>query len=446
MKTLNDTFKRQQSPLLEAIQTLVRIPSVIDEPAAGCPFGRPIDEALRSLLSIADDLGFSTVYEADGYYGYAEIGSGEQMIGVLGHVDVVPPGSLESWQSAPFTPEIRSGRLYGRGTQDDKGPLFTALYAAKALLDHGQPFNKRVRFIFGTDEELLWRGIRRYREHEELPTAGFSPDANFPLVYAEKGLLQCHLETDSRAPVKLSAGEALNAVPDVAVYSGNLQAELAAQLDLLGFPYRQDNGQIAVLGKAAHAMKPEKGINAICRLAIALGKMGISSAVIQFLVEIIGEDPYANQIFGSCRDEPSGRLRLNVGQIHLGDNQRLGLDIRIPVTVEKAQIVDQLVEAGSQYGLTYSQYDWEGPLYFPADHFMVRKLLAVYRERTGDQVSLPIASGGATYARAMPNCLAFGAHFPGHPEVEHRPNEYIALADLEKALDVYTYTLLALLD
>ena len=446
MKTLSDTIQRQQSPLLEAIQTLVRIPSVIEEPAAGCPFGKPIDEALHTALTIAASLGFRTVYEAGGYYGYAEIGSGEQMIGVLGHVDVVPPGSLELWQSPPFAPEIRSGRLYGRGTQDDKGPLLAALYAAKAPLDHGQPFNKRVRFIFGTDEESLWCGIRRYREHEELPSVGFSPDANFPLVYAEKGLLQCHLETDSPAPVQLSAGEALNTVPDVAVYNGNLQAELAAQLDSLGFPYRQDNGQIAVLGKAAHAMEPEKGTNAICRLAIALDKMGISSPVIQFLVEKIGQDPNASQIFGSCEDEPSGKLRLNTGQIRLGDKQRLGLDIRIPVTIEKSQIVDQLVEASSQYGLAYTQYDWEGPLYFPADHFMVRKLLTVYQERTGDHISLPIASGGATYARAMPNCLAFGANFPGHPEVEHRPNEYIALADLEKALDIYAYTLLALLE
>ena len=446
MISLNDAIKRQQSPLLEAIETLVSIPSVIDKPVAGCPFGRPIDEALRSALTIAASLGFRTVYEAEGYYGYAEIGSGEQIIGVLGHVDVVPPGSLELWQSTPFTPEIRSGRLYGRGTQDDKGPLLAALYAAKALLDHGQPFNKRVRFIFGTDEESLWRGIRRYREHEELPKVGFSPDANFPLVYAEKGLLQCHLETDSPAPVQLSAGEALNAVPDVAVYNGKLQAELAAQLDSLDFPYRQDNGQIAVLGKAAHAMEPEKGTNAICRLAIALDKMGISSAVIRFLVEKIDEDPNASQIFGSCEDEPSGKLRLNTGQIRLGDNQRLGLDIRIPVTIKKSQIVDRLVEASSQYGLAYTQYDWEGPLYFPLDHFLVRKLLAVYRERTRDQVSLPIASGGATYARAMPNCLAFGANFPGHPEIEHRPNEYIALADLEKALDIYAYTLLALLE
>ena len=446
MKSLNDAIRRQQLPLLEAVQTLVRIPSVIEEPVAGCPFGRPIDEALHSVLSIAEGLGFRTVYEAGGYYGYAEIDSGEQMIGVLGHVDVVPPGSLESWQSAPFTPELRSERLYGRGTQDNKGPLLAALFAAKALLDCDQPLNKRVRFIFGTDEESLWRGIRRYREHEELPTIGFSPDASFPLVYAEKGLLQCYLETDKPAPLQLSAGEALNAVPDLAVYSGNLHAGLSAQLDLLGYPYRAEDGQIAVQGKAAHAMEPEKGANAICRLAIALDKIGVHSAAIRFLAEMIGEDPYASEIFGSCQDEPSGQLRLNAGQIYLGDTQRLGLDIRIPVTEEKARIVEQLVEAGSRYGLSYRQYDWEGPLYFPAEHLLVRKLLAVYREQTGDHSSPPISSGGATYARAVPNCLAFGANFPGHPDVEHRPNEYIALADMYKALGIYAYTLLALLD
>ncbi len=446
MRTLDDVIRTQWSPLNEALQTLVRIPSVIDEPSAGCPFGKPIDEALHTILSIAEGLGFQTAYEANGYYGYAEIGSGEQMIGVLGHVDVVPPGSQALWHSAPFVPEIRSERLYGRGTQDNKGPLLTALYAAKALVDHGQPLNKRIRFIFGTDEETLWRGIRRYREHEELPTLGFSPDASFPLVYAEKGLLQCFLETEDPAPIQLSAGEALNAVPDLAIYSGDMHAELASQLDLMGFPYHSEDDQITVLGRAAHAMEPEKGTNAICRLALALDTINIRSAVIQFLAKMIGENPSASKIFGSCQDEPSGKLKLNVGQIHLGDSQRLGLDIRIPVTIDRARIVEQLVDAAGRFGLTYRQYDWEGPLYFPKEHKLVRKLLSIYREQTGDYSSPPISSGGATYARAVPNCVAYGANFPGHPDVEHRPNEYIALVDMYKALGIYTHTLLALLD
>ncbi len=135
--------------------------------------------------------GFAIYKDHKGYYGYAEIGDGEQMIGVLGHLDVVPTGELSAWDSAPFEPEIRDGKLYGRGgTQDDKGPTLAAIFAVKALIDSGIKLNKRIRFIFGTDEETLWRCIDRYLEKEEVPQCGFTPDAAFPLIHAEKMLIQ----------------------------------------------------------------------------------------------------------------------------------------------------------------------------------------------------------------------------------------------------------------
>ncbi len=98
------------------------------------------------------------------------------MLGILGHLDVVPPGKLADWEREPFDPVEKDGMMYGRGTQDDKGPMVAAMFAVKALMDAGVKFNKRVRFIFGTDEETLWRCINRYRENEEMPSMGFSPD------------------------------------------------------------------------------------------------------------------------------------------------------------------------------------------------------------------------------------------------------------------------------
>ena len=187
---IRDHLKNQEEPLVEAIKTLVRIPSVLDEEATDFPFGKGIDDALREALKIAKGLGFQTKYDPDGYFGTAEVGQGDELVGLLGHMDVVPPGNLDAWETGPFEPFEKDGVMYGRGVQDDKGPALASLFAIKALMDAGVIFNKRVRFIFSTDEETLWRGINKYLEKgEEVPTIGFSPDANFPLIYAEKGLL-----------------------------------------------------------------------------------------------------------------------------------------------------------------------------------------------------------------------------------------------------------------
>ncbi len=180
LEGLEPHLKAQEAPLKAAVVELVRIPSVCVEGGGGYPFGEAIDQALRKTLEIAEDLGFRTKYGEAGYYGYAEVGEGKEMLGILGHLDVVPPGKREDWGRDPFDPDEQVGMLYGRGTQDDKGPLLASLYAVKALMDAGVKFNKRIRFIFGVDEETLWRCINRYKEVEELPGMGFSPDSRFP--------------------------------------------------------------------------------------------------------------------------------------------------------------------------------------------------------------------------------------------------------------------------
>jgi succinyl-diaminopimelate desuccinylase len=363
---------------------LLRIPSVCDEGAGGYPFGPAVDQALRTALRIAGDLGFRTHYDDGGYYGYAEIGDGDEMVGILGHLDVVPPGNLEDWDHEPFDPVEIDGMLYGRGAQDDKGPLLAALFAVKALMDAGVVFHKRVRFIFGTDEETLWRCINRYKEQEDLPGLGFSPDSRFPLTFAEKGLLQCHLTGPNASGLRLAGGSAFNAVPDTMLYDGEGQDALAAKLDELGFAYIRSARGIAVQGQAAHAMEPEQGVNAIARLCIALQAIGVESGAIRFVAQEIGEDPNATRIFGPCADEPSGKLKFNVGKIDLGDTEQLSIDCRIPVTVPKEEIVAKLSAAAARHGLVYQEFDWLAPLYLPLDHFMIETLMRVYRQCTGD--------------------------------------------------------------
>ena len=434
-------LEAQREPMKAALMDLLRIPSVCAEGAGGFPFGGAVDQALRKALEIAADLGFRTRYGDGGYYGFAEIGEGQELVGILGHLDVVPPGELEDWTHDPFDPVEIDGMLYGRGAQDDKGPLLAALFAAKALLDAGVTFNKRVRFIFGTDEETLWRCINRYKEREELPGMGFSPDARFPLIYAEKGLLQLHLKGRNESGLRMAGGTAINAVPDAMFYDGKRQDDLAAELDALGFAYARQAGGIEVRGKAAHAKDAEAGINAIARTCVALQAIGVSSKAIAFVAHEVAEDPYAARIFGVCADEPSGRLKFNVGKIDLGEAEQLSIDCRIPVTVPKGEIVAKLSAAAAKYGLEYRQFDWVAPLYLPLDHFMIQTLMKVYRQHGGDAVSQPISSGGATYARAMDNCVAFGALMPNELPTAHQPNESAVLANLHKAMEIYAHAI-----
>jgi predicted dipeptidase len=339
-------------------------------------------------LRIAGELGFRTHYGDGGFYGTAEIGEGNDLIGIMGHLDVVDAGRLEEWTvTGPFDPFEKDGCIYGRGTQDDKGPLVASLFAVKALMDAGIKFNKRVRFIFGTDEETLWRCINRYKQVEESPGMGFSPDARFPLIYAEKGLLQFTLESVNTSGLSLSGGAGFNAVPDSILYNGNRQNELAHTLEQLGFAYRRSTRGIEVKGRAAHAMATEEGTNAIARLCIALSQVGLESKAVEFIAKEIGEDPYATHIFGDCMDEPSGRLKFNVGKIRLDANEQICIDCRIPVTVSKDEVVSKVSQAAARYGLEYKEFDWLAPIYLPKDHFMIETLMRVYREQTGDHLS-----------------------------------------------------------
>jgi succinyl-diaminopimelate desuccinylase len=440
LENLTFHLDAQQDSLKKTLAELVRIPSVCNEGAGGFPFGEAIDQALRKALRIAGDLGFRVEYGPGGYYGFAEIGEGKEMLGILAHLDVVPPGNLANWEHDPFDPIEKDGMLYGRGTQDDKGPLLASLFAVKALMDAGLKFNKRVRFIFGTDEEGLWRCIKRYTEKEEIPTFGFSPDSRFPVTYAEKGVLQLRLEGCNESGIRFSGGSAFNAVPDSIFYNGEHQDDLADTLDRLGFEYSRLEDGIEVKGRAAHAMIPEEGMNAIARLCIALNALGIRSKAVNFVAQEIGQDPYATRIFGEISDELSGKLKFNVGKIDLGETEQLSIDIRMPVTKSKEDVVDNLVLTAAKYRLEYKEYDWLGPIYLRRDHFMVTSLMKIYRQFSGDLVSEPRSSGGATYARAIPNCVAFGALAVDETLTEHQPNERTVLANLYQAMEIYAHT------
>jgi len=444
---LKAEIKKIESDFHEDLASLVAIPSILEEKKAGMPFGENIDLALRTVLSISADLGFKTYRDPDGYYGYAEVGEGEEMIGILGHIDVVPSGNIGLWNTDPFEGVIKDGLMFGRGTSDDKGPTLAALFATKALMNLGVEFTKRVRFIFGTDEENLWRCMDMYVKKEEAPQMGFTPDSTFPLVYAEKGLLQVILEGENKTDLCFEAGVALNAVPDQAIYHGTRQDDLIKALDKREFPYESHDNEVIVLGKAAHAMATEQGVNAVNRLLIALKDSGQTSKLIDFIAAKVKENPYGEEIFGTLEDAISGKLKFNVGKvIFTNEYERIMIDIRIPVTVPKEAVVKKLKSIAKDYQLTYKEYDYLKSLYIPKESVLVKTLMRAYQDVTGDIESEPISSGGATYARAMDNLVAFGASFPEQTATEHQPNEQIELEKISTAMLIYAKAIFALIN
>ncbi|MGM0436726.1 MAG: Sapep family Mn(2+)-dependent dipeptidase [Bacillota bacterium] len=429
-------IKNYEEEMKETLSKLVSFESVLNENNDKYPFGKEINDCLKETLDIFDKIGFKTYY-GDGYYGYAEIGSGDELIGILGHLDVVPAGDIDNWYFPPFELTENNGKLYGRGSVDDKGPIVSTLFAVKALMDLDVKLNKRIRFIFGIDEENLWRSIDKYLENEEKPDIGFTPDSSFPMIHAEKGLLQFKLISNTGTSIKLKGGNAFNAVPDKIIYQSKKADLIAENLDKLNYNYKKENDKITVFGQGAHASKPYEGKNAINRLIEALFNSNIKNESINFINDVIANDHHGKNIFGDCSDKPSGKLTINLGKIDLSNKkQELAFDIRIPVTKNKKNIVKKLKKKADKYNLKYEEYDYLDSLYVPKDHFLIKTLSKVYKNVT-ELDPTPLASGGATYARAIDNCVAFGPIFPGQEKVEHKANEYIETDSLLKCANIY---------
>ncbi|HEX0354631.1 TPA: dipeptidase [Streptococcus pneumoniae] len=431
-----DITNQVKDEFLISLKTLISYPSVLNEGENGTPFGQAIQDVLEKTLEICRDIGFTTYLDPKGYYGYAEIDQGAELLAILCHLDVVPSGDEADWQTPPFEATIKDGWVFGRGVQDDKGPSLAALYAVKSLLDQGIQFKKRVRFIFGTDEETLWRCMARYNTIEEQASMGFAPDSSFPLTYAEKGLLQVKLHGPGSDQLEFEVGGAFNVVPDKANYQGLLYEQVCNGLKEAGYDYQTTEQTVTVLGVPKHAKDASQGINAVIRLATILAPLQEHPAL-SFLATQAGQDGTGRQIFGDIADEPSGHLSFNVAGLMINhERSEIRIDIRTPVLADKEELVELLTRCAQNYQLRYEEFDYLAPLYVAKDSKLVSTLMQIYQEKTGDN-SPAISSGGATFARTMPNCVAFGALFPGAKQTEHQANECAVLEDLYRAMDIY---------
>lgn len=274
-------------------------------------------------------------------------------------------------------------------------------------------------------------------------TAGFAPDSKFPLIFAEKGLLQVYLTGAGSDQLALSCGGAMNVVPDHAEYKGDSVDLLATALDELGYAYEKKGAGLSVLGKSVHSKLAPQGENAVTRLAQGLLKAGLFTEVngVNLLGSVIGEDATGKSFVGDFQDEVSGSMTMNVASLSITPAEtRIGLDFRYPVTLEKDELVQALTEKAATYGFVYHEHDYLAPLYVPLDSPLITTLLATYRDLTGDQTE-PFVNGGATFARAMNNCVAFGAMFADTPDYVHQANEQWSLTSMYQVMEIYAETI-----
>jgi succinyl-diaminopimelate desuccinylase len=462
---VEEVLKRKDE-LIQDTQAFLQIDSVLDEETKGgtAPFGKGIDQALQFLLEKGRQEGF-TVKNVDGYAGHIEFGKGRELVGVLCHIDVVPPG--DGWTSPPFSAEIRDGKIFARGALDDKGPTMAAYHALKMIKELGLEVNKRVRIIIGTDEESNWQCVDYYFKHEEMPGIGFAPDADFPIIYAEKGILDCHLKQEvipdkgesTNTLLYFSSGRRLNMVPDFA------EAKVQGQTALIKEKYKKylsenkldgsleevDESSISLklVGLSAHGMEPKNGTNAGTKLIQFLTGLSFDQQASQFLqagAAYFVEDSRGQSLGIASSDEISGELTMNVGTISYERDQggSFGLNIRYPVTQASDQTIASIKEKVKRYGFLVASVSDSKPHHVDKEHELVKTLQRVYTDQTGEEATL-LSIGGGTYARSLEVGVAFGPLFPGRPDIAHQKDEYIEVDDLVRATALYAQAIYELI-
>ena len=449
---LNAIIESMHDEMIDTLQKWIRVPSVKGEAAPGAPFGKEVRSMLDMALADCEQMGFKT-QNFDGYIAHADLGEGsdEDALAILAHLDVVPEG--DGWKYPPYGAVIENGRMYGRGTSDDKGPAVAALYAMKAVKDVGIPLRRKVRLILGCDEESGWEDIAHYNKVATMPRMGFSPDASYPIINIEKGIcrLELHgvLSNEGLQVIAFNNGERPNVIPGraSALVAGDAatvaQAEAAAKkLDIPAEVQLTDKGvSITVTGISGHAAYPETARNANGEMLLLLRELGVQGDL-RLLADKIGLDYKGEGLEISVSDGISGDLTCNLGVSRAGEGGVYAtLDIRYPVMTNPDMIIKNV--SASLPGMRVEAMEVKEPHHVPAGSELVQNLLDAYHEVTGYERKC-LYTGGGTYARLLQEGVAFGASFPQDEDLAHQANEYADIEGLYKNIKIFALAIVKL--
>lgn len=450
--------EKRQDALLDDLGSILRIHSErdVEHATKEYPLGAGPAEALKQMLAIAERDGFTTK-NVENVAGRIEFGEGAETLGILSHMDVVPAG--DGWETDPFEPTIKDGNLIARGSADDKGPAMAAYYALKIIKDLDLPVSKKVHYIFGTDEESEWVGIERYLEVEPAPDFGFSPDAEFPIINGEKGITDFKIsfkpELSTVGEIRLMSlhsGLRDNMVPQTA--TATIEGHQLEQLSDQFVAFAAENGLVAdvevkdhqtiltLTGKGAHALEPRAGLNAATYLATFLSDLSLDPAGHEY-VSVIKDyfhlDSRGDHAGIKYTDKLMGELTASpdIFRYDVENGGHIVLNVRFPQGITAEEInanINKTIDHANVNSEVYGRV--ETPHYVPADDPLVKTLLSVYEKQTGEKGEEQIIGGG-TYGRILDRGVAFGAQFPGQPNVMHQANEYMPVVDILRAAAIY---------
>lgn len=427
MRTLHDNKKTEYTEnILENLSELVGIPSVSSD-------REQVKKALNYVLELGKEMGFKTGAFSDGRVGVVEWGEGSETLGILVHVDVVPPDPLDEWETDPYDAVIKDGRIFGRGTMDDKGMVITSLYAMKAAADlaveEGIVPKKKVQLIIGTQEEAEWDDMYDYVAANPLPDYGFTPDGEFPYANIEKGIVDVDMVfklKDDRRVVSVEAGSAVNAIPAFAkaVFS--------------------DGDIVEAAGRSCHSCDPSKGENAIFNLIEKLRDKGADSAVMKILemLKDAFEDCYGSSlpIYKENEYFEGEWVHRNVFSPTLvrteGNELRVTVDVRFAYGTEAEEIVNCIGELAGSCGGRVEAVSIMPAVFVSRDKPFLKAFNEAYEKHSGIPYSGSIAMGGS-YAKTMPNVVSWGPIFPGDEDCCHEPNESMSIEAIEKCFLIY---------
>ena len=440
-----ELFKDYYDSYMEEFISLLKCPSVLDkfDPSnKEAPFGKGIRLALDKALEIGSRMGFDC-HNVDNYCGYMDYGKGDETLIILAHLDVVP--AIGKWSHDPFDPVIKNNRIYARGTSDDKGPLMSALYALKMLKDEGFIPNKKIRFFVGCDEETGSRGLEHYLLKYGEAEYGFSPDAEYPLIYAEKGISKITFSGKSKSAIKsFKAGTVANIVPDLAtceLEGINLEKEFKEYLKENHLDGHVEGNKYTLKGIACHGSMPEKGINAALMLSHFLAQH-IDDNFLKFQEEFLFNDFKAEHFGVAHHDSEMGDISNNAGVYNYQNGEySIVCNFRYPKGLDFDKAMKHIDEVVSKYGVKLTVNSNSPVHYVPKDSKLVQDLLNAYKAWVEyapfDKTVEPISIGGGTYARDFKNAVAFGALFPGEEDSMHMIDESSDIDSL--ILSVYIY-------
>ncbi|MGL5521620.1 MAG: dipeptidase PepV [Cetobacterium sp.] len=462
-KTLEHYIDEHFQETLKDIQKIVKIKTVKEESTNGAPFGLGLKKGLEETLKIAKDLGFKTV-NLDNYIGYAEFGEGEEYIGVLGHIDVVPEGEHSKWSVPPFSGEIVGKNMISRGALDNKGPIISALHSMKALKECVPTFNHRVRIIFGTNEESGDEDIKYYLSKEKAPKYAFTPDGQFPVVFSEKGIYTFSFK-DSFLKEKTSildivGGTRSNVVPEEAkvFLKKDLSEKIIKELEKFKdtpcrFEVLEKESYLEVICKGipAHASSPQRGVNPITWLFRFLNRVipeeDSLKRFVNFMDKVVGIETDGSGLNIETKNEETGDLTLSCGIVKIIEEKKSSIyvkfNIRYPVTTNEKKLDTILDKIGRENNVEFVKENHNAPLYFPKEHPLVEKLQKVFKDVT-DRDDKPVALGGGTYAKLMPNTVAFGPNFKEFRGNPHGFDEKMDIDMLKQGMLMYALGVLEL--